>query len=820
MPGKPTYEELERRVAELQKEAIHREETEKALRESEERYRNFVVNASEGIYRVDFTAPIVVDVPDKDLVASISKHAIVGEVNDALARMYGLQARDMIGRPATDFAPDYGERAVLAVRAPRNQVRNIETLDVDKEGNPIYLSESYTAVVENGVLVRIWGMQRDRTVRKQAEETLEENKNFIDKIINTAPNLVYIYDLVENRNVYSNAGIEKLLGFTVKEIQEMGALVFPILLHPDDVHKVSPHHDTLKKSQDGEIFEIDYRMKNSEGEYRTLRSWDTVFKRGKDGTAQQIIGLAVDVTEQIKTEKSLQFEKERAQQYLDVAGVILVALDKEGKVSLINRKGCEILGWPQEEIVGKDWFATFLFSENVQEIKAVFDQAISGNVEPAKYHENPIRTRDGGSRLIAWHNSILKDSSGNIIGLFSSGEDITDRRYAEEALRESEEKLARSRKMEAMGLMAGGVAHDLNNILSGMVSYPELILMDLPEDSPLRKPIMTIQESGMKAADVVADLLTIAKGVAIGKEVLNLNTIATEYLGSPEYRQLVMRHSFVDYKIDLSPELLNIKGSATHIKKSLMNLVINASEAIEGNGTVTISTASRYLDEPVKGYEDVCVGEYAVLAVSDDGSGIFHQDLERIFEPFYTKKIMGRSGTGLGLAVVWNTVQDHDGYIDVKSMDNSTIFELYFPVTREEAPDEKEELPIEDYLGQGETILVVDDEERQREIACMTLEKLGYNAEAVSRGEEGLEYVKEHPVDLILLDMVMPEGINGRETYEEIIKIRPGQKAVIASGYAKTKEVVIAQELGAGKYVKKPYTLSNIGPAIKEELEK
>ncbi|MBU0735351.1 MAG: response regulator, partial [Proteobacteria bacterium] len=337
---------------------------------------------------------------------------------------------------------------------------------------------------------------------------------------------------------------------------------------------------------------------------------------------------------------------------------------------------------------------------------------------------------------------------------------------------------------------------------------------------PMRKPMETIKESGMRAADVVSDLLTIARGVATGKEALNLNTIVTEYLESPEYQTLEKTHSFVNLKTEIDPDLLNMSGSLIHIKKTLMNLVTNASEAIEGAGTVTISTMNRYLDQPLKGYEGVRTGEYAVLSVSDDGSGITPKDLERIFEPFYTKKVMGRSGTGLGLAVVWNTVQDHNGYIDIKSSEKGTLFELYFPVTREEIAAEKEEVPLEDYLGHGEKILVVDDEERQREIASGMLTKLGYNPEAVSSGEEAIEYMKENAVDLIVLDMVMPKGINGRETYEEIIKIRPGQKAIIASGYAKTKEVDIAQRLGAGKYIKKPYILEKIGLAIKEELEK
>ena len=161
-----------------------------------------------------------------------------------------------------------------------------------------------------------------------------------------------------------------------------------------------------------------------------------------------------------------------------------------------------------------------------------------------------------------------------------------------------------------------------------------------------------------------------------------------------------------------------------------------------------------------------------------------------------------------------------NGYINVNSSEKGTTFELYFPVTREEVAAEGEEVPLKDYLGHGERILVVDDDENQREIASGMLTKLGYKAESVSSGEDAIEYMKEHSVDLIVLDMVMPKGINGRKTYEEIIKIRPGQKAIIASGHAQSKEVDIAQELGAGKYVKKPYILEKIGVAVKEELEK
>jgi CheY-like chemotaxis protein len=251
-----------------------------------------------------------------------------------------------------------------------------------------------------------------------------------------------------------------------------------------------------------------------------------------------------------------------------------------------------------------------------------------------------------------------------------------------------------------------------------------------------------------------------------------------------------------------------------------MNLVSNASEAIEGYGNVTISTMNQYIDKPLKGYGFINDGEYIVLSVTDDGPGISSDDLEKIFEPFYTKKVMGRSGTGLGLAVVWNVVQDHKGYINVTTNENGTTFELYFPITREKILDQDLSAPIKGYKGDGESILVVDDVESQREISCSMLDTLGYKTKSVSSGIEAVEFLKESTVDLILLDMIMDPGINGRETYEKIKKFHPKQKAIIVSGFAETNEVKKAQKLGAGQYIKKPFTLEKIGIAVRDELKK
>ena len=434
--------------------------------------------------------------------------------------------------------------------------------------------------------------------------------------------------------------------------------------------------------------------------------------------------------------------------------------------------------------------------------------------------EFQFQKRDGTVFTGSVSAVIVKDEKGEVKYFDGIIEDITAQRRAEKTLRESEEKLVRSKKMESLGLLAGGVAHDLNNVLAGIVSYPELLLLDLSEDSKLRKPIETMREAGYRAAAIVQDLLTVARGVATTKEALNLNDLISDYLNSPEFEKLKQFHPTVTIKTIPGTELFSICGSYVHIRKVVMNLVSNAAEAIEGNGDVTISTMNRYVDRPLRGYDDVTTGEYVVLAVSDDGSGISSDDRERIFEPFYTKKVMGKSGTGLGLAVVWNVVQDHKGYINVTSDENGTTFDLYFPITREGISGRDLASPIEDFKGAGETILVVDDVESQREIAGYILDRLGYKAKAVSSGEEAIEYLTEHTVDLVLLYMIMDPGINGLKTYEQIIKIYPNQKAIIVSGLAETDDVKEALKLGAGKYIKKPITLERLGLTIREELDK
>lgn len=381
--------------------------------------------------------------------------------------------------------------------------------------------------------------------------------------------------------------------------------------------------------------------------------------------------------------------------------------------------------------------------------------------------------------------------------------------------------LERAKKMELVGTIAGGVAHDLNNVLTASVSYPELLLMEFPKTSPLREPVEIIKNSGLKAAAIVQDLLTLARRGVPVEEALNLNHIVSESIKSPECENIKRYHPGVDIEIRLEENLWNIIGSPFHLMKTITNLISNAAEAMPDGGMITIKTQNLEIHEATYIYEAIEPGKYAALSISDTGIGISEKDKENIFEPFYTKKVMGRSGTGLGMTVVWNTVKDHKGFINMDSIEGlGTTFSLYFPMTGRALAQPESPLPVTKYAGKGESILVVDDVEEQRVVVSRILSMLGYSVTTVSSGEEAVEYFKDKSPDLVILDMIMPPGMDGCSTYKEMLSLRPGQKAILVSGYAETDRVREAQQLGARTYIKKPFLMEKIGLAVRAELDR
>ena len=495
------------------------------------------------------------------------------------------------------------------------------------------------------------------------------------------------------------------------------------------------------------------------------------------------------------------------------------------KFNYISPSVERVRGFSPEEAISLSLEQT-LAPESLERVQAMMAEELEREQDP---HMDPGRSRtievehsrkDGTYIWSEVKVTFIRDEAGKAIGILGISRDITARKEAEREAQKLAAQLSRAQKMEAVGRMAGGVAHDLNNILSGLVGYPDLLLLELPADSPLRTTIQAIQHSGQKAAAIVQDLLTLARRGVDLSESIDLHSVVEDYRRSPEFDKLQDDYPRTKFVWHLTDRLPSVKGARGHLSKMVMNLMANAAEAMPAGGCVTLETSHRRLDQALNNDEPIPPGDYVCLVVSDQGTGIGPEDRKRIFEPFYTKKSMQRSGTGLGMTVIWATVKDHGGYIDVTRHGGAgTCFTVYLPA----APKPAAKAPVTPVLencGGDERILVVDDDADQRNIACQMLDKLGYTVITASSGEDAVRFLETHSVDLVMLDMIMPPGIDGLETYQQIIARHPHQKAIIASGYSETKRVTQLLALGAGAYIPKPYTLEKIGRAIRRELDR
>jgi PAS domain S-box-containing protein len=646
-------------------------------------------------------------------------------------------------------------------------------------------------------------------VRKQTEKSLR----LFEFAIDHSSDAVY-WIRPDTRIFYTNRAALRTLNYTREEI--LGMKIEDV--DPSFRSEVWPRYWRLLQRRGSTILESKQRKKDGH-----IFPVEISINYLEYGGEEYCCAFARDITERKNAERALKESEEKYRLLAENINDVIWTMTLGFRFTYVSPAIERMQGWSVEEAYALQ-IEDILTPASLQKVNRIMNDQLrqaerTGDYQRSAIFELEMICKDGHTIWTEVTASFVLGENRLPVGILGVSRDISDRKAAQREKEELQEKLARSKKMEALGLLAGGVAHDLNNVLSGIVSYPDLLLMDLPKESPMRSPILTIKESGQKAATIVQDLLTLARRGVATTEVLNLNTIVTQYLDSPELAGLRDFHQGLEIETRLESHLPNINGSSVHLKKTIMNLVSNAAESQLQGGKIVITTYSIYLDASRQGFERIDPGEYAVLRVEDSGEGIAAEDLPRIFEPFYTKKVMGRSGTGLGMAVVWGTVHDHKGFLDVDSVEGrGTCFDLYFPITRESMIPEDVVRSLDEYRGNLESILIVDDIEDQRKIVSEMLSKLNYTVDAVASGEEAVNYVKNNRVDLIILDMIMDPGMDGLETYKRILETSPVQKAIIASGYSETDRVQEAQRLGAGKYIKKPYTIEKIGQAIKDEL--
>ncbi|WP_163338874.1 response regulator [Desulfopila sp. IMCC35008] len=490
-----------------------------------------------------------------------------------------------------------------------------------------------------------------------------------------------------------------------------------------------------------------------------------------------------------------------------------VVIHEDGKIIEANQQFFDMFGYSREDLNDGLALDLILIPTTLKSTQQLFDYNFNLRC-------NILGLKKDGTELYveAKSRTIIYQSRQRQVCTIC---DISDRITFEDEKRDLQNKLAQANKLNALGLMAGSVAHDLNNILAGVVSYPDLLLMQMEESDKYYNHIKKIQSAGKRAAAVVSDLVTIARGRKLEKSVENLNDIVHNYLNSLEHSERQIEYPNVVIRTKLHRNLHNSCCSAQHIHKILLNLIGNGLEAVQDNGAIHISTENCIFTHPMLIGESADNGtDYVKLTITDTGPGIDEDHIEHIFEPFYSTKVMGQSGTGLGLSIVWNIVQDHCGWVEVKNTYPGVSFEIYLPSTHDKTCPVAKQFDVKELKGQGQKILIVDDQAEQNLVIEKSLKKIGYNVTSVTSGEAGIAFLQSNDVDLMLLDMVMGEGLNGRETLEIIRNNKPALKVIVVSGYAQSDEIRKIKGLGVSLFLEKPITLSTLAHSIQNAILK
>lgn len=548
----------------------------------------------------------------------------------------------------------------------------------------------------------------------------------------------------------------------------------------------------------GSINGVEHTMIKKDGS-RIIASFAGRVGYNDNGSFKQTHCIFVDITERKQAEEA----NARLSRAIEQADESIIITDADSTIQYVNPAFEKTTGYTAKEAIGQT--PRILKSGQQDDIfyKSMWETLLSNKEWRGEF----INKKKDGTLFV--ENAVIspvRDSQGKTVNYVAVKHDITEVKRLR-ALK------SRAERLELAGTIAGQVAHDFNNLLAPLMAYPEFIREELPHDHHAQAYLDAIEEATRKIVDINQDLLTMGRRGHYTQEILDLNRIVLQAI-----QEMKLRTKTITVETNLCENLMKIKGGGAQIYRMLTNLLVNAQDAMQDVGRVTIKSENFYADNTLIAYDCVPKGEYVKLTIIDNGCGIPDDIIQKIFDPFFTTKSADKKrGSGLGLSVVNAVMKDHNGYIDLSSkIGKGTSIYLYFPVTREDTGDSASK----HYAGGTERILVVDDDDIQREVTLLLLRKLGYKVSSVKSGEKAIEFLRENPQDLVILDMVMQDGIDGTETYRRILKINPCQKAIILSGFSESEQVIEAQKLGAGPFVKKPITRRIIAAAVRTEIDR